>query len=109
MGMRGMGNMQNMMKQMQKMQKKMAEAQEELGEKKIEGTAGGGMVTVVVTGHKEIVDVTIKPEVVDPDDIEMLQDLVLAATNDALKKADELTNSTMGQFTKGLNLPGGMM
>ncbi|MGG0412425.1 YbaB/EbfC family nucleoid-associated protein [Peribacillus simplex] len=103
--MRG-GNMQNMMKQMQKMQKKMAEAQEELGEKKIEGTAGGGMVTVVVTGHKEIVDVVIKPEVVDPDDIDMLQDLVLAATNDALKKAEELTNQTMGQFTKGMNLPG---
>ena len=97
MGMRGgMGNMQNMMKQMQKMQKKMAEAQEELGEKKVEGTAGGGMVTVIVTGHKEIVEVTIKPEVVDPDDIEMLQDLVLAATNDALKKADELTNSNNG-------------
>ena len=107
MGMRGgMGNMQNMMKQMQKMQKKMAEAQEELGEKKVEGTAGGGMVSVVVTGHKEIVEVTIKPEVVDPDDIEMLQDLVLAATNDALKKADELTNQTMGQFTKGMNMPG---
>ena len=107
MGMRGgMGNMQKMMKQMQSMQKKMAEAQEELGEKKIEGTAGGGMVTVVVTGHKEIVEVTIKPEVVDPDDIEMLQDLVLAATNDALKKAEELTNQTMGQFTKGMNLPG---
>lgn len=107
MGMRGgMGNMQNMMKQMQKMQKKMAEAQEELGEKKVEGTAGGGMVTVVVTGHKEIVEVSIKPEVVDPDDIEMLQDLVLAATNDALKKADELTNQTMGQFTKGMNMPG---
>ncbi len=104
--MRGMGNMQNMMKQMQKMQKKMAEAQEELGEKRIEGSAGGGMVTVVVTGHKEIVDVVIKEEVVDPEDVEMLQDLVLAATNDALKKADELTNSTMGQFTKGLNLPG---
>ncbi|AOH52770.1 YbaB/EbfC family nucleoid-associated protein [Peribacillus simplex] len=103
--MRG-GNMQNMMKQMQKMQKKMAEAQEELGEKKIEGTAGGGMVTVIVTGHKEIVDVIIKPEVVDPDDIDMLQDLVLAATNDALKKAEELTNQTMGQFTKGMNLPG---
>jgi nucleoid-associated protein EbfC len=101
----GMGNMQNMMKQMQKMQKKMAEAQEELGEKKIEGTAGGGMVTVVVTGHKEVVDVQIKPEAVDPDDIEMLQDLVLAAVNDALKKAEELTNSTMGQFTKGMNLP----
>ncbi|MDM5311510.1 YbaB/EbfC family nucleoid-associated protein [Peribacillus frigoritolerans] len=103
--MRG-GNMQNMMKQMQKMQKKMAEAQEELGEKRVEGTAGGGMVTVVVTGHKEIVDVVIKPEVVDPDDIDMLQDLVLAATNDALKKAEELTNQTMGQFTKGMNLPG---
>ncbi|WP_019244539.1 MULTISPECIES: YbaB/EbfC family nucleoid-associated protein [Bacillus] len=104
--MRGMGNMQNMMKQMQKMQKKMAEAQEELGEKRIEGTAGGGMVSVTVSGHKEIVEVKIKPEVVDPDDIEMLEDLVLAATNDALKKADELTNQTMGQFTKGLNLPG---
>ncbi len=105
MGMRG-GNMQNMMKQMQKMQKKMAEAQEELGEKRVEGTAGGGMVTVIVTGHKEIVDVVIKQEVVDPDDIDMLQDLVLAATNDALKKAEELTNQTMGQFTKGMNLPG---
>ncbi|UTI43350.1 YbaB/EbfC family nucleoid-associated protein [Niallia sp. RD1] len=104
--MRGMGNMQNMMKQMQKMQKKMAEAQEQLGEEKIEGTAGGGMVTVVVSGHKEVLDVIIKEEVVDPEDVEMLQDLVLAATNDALKKADELTNSTMGHFTKGLNLPG---
>jgi nucleoid-associated protein EbfC len=101
----GMGNMQNMMKQMQKMQKKMQEAQEELGEQKIEGTAGGGMVTVIVTGHKEVVDVKIKPEAVDPDDVEMLQDLVLAATNDALKKVEELTNNTMGQFTKGMNLP----
>jgi nucleoid-associated protein EbfC len=104
--MRGNGNMQNMMKQMQKMQKKMAEAQEELGEKQIEGTAGGGMVTVIVSGHKQVVDVKINEEAVDPDDVEMLQDLVLAATNDALKKADELTNSTMGQFTKGMNLPG---
>jgi hypothetical protein len=101
----GMGNMQNMMKQMQKMQKKMAEAQEELGQQKIEGSAGGGMVTVIVTGHKEVVDVIIKPEAVDPDDVEMLQDLVLAATNDALKKVEELTNNTMGQFTKGMNLP----
>lgn len=84
----------------------MAEAQEELGEKRIEGTAGGGMVTVVVSGHKEIVEVNIKEEVVDPEDIEMLQDLVLAATNDALKKVEELTNQTMGQFTKGLNIPG---
>ena len=97
--------MENMMKQMQSMQKKMAEAQEKLGEEKIEGTAGGGIVTVVVTGHKEVVDVRINPEAVDPDDVEMLQDLVLAATNDALKKAEELTNNTMGQFTKGMNLP----
>ncbi|MFS0784115.1 YbaB/EbfC family nucleoid-associated protein [Bacillus sp. 1P06AnD] len=104
--MRGMGNMQNMMKQMQKMQKKMADAQEELAEKRIEGSAGGGMVAVTISGNKEIVEVKIKPEVVDPDDIEMLEDLVLAATNDALKKIDELTAQTMGQFTKGLNLPG---
>jgi len=102
----GMGNMQNMMKQMQKMQKKMQEAQEELGTQKIEGTAGGGMVTVTITGHKEITDVKINPEAVDPDDVEMLQDLVLAAVNDALKKVDEMTNDTMGQFTKGMNLPG---
>ncbi|MFE7065155.1 YbaB/EbfC family nucleoid-associated protein [Bacillus haimaensis] len=102
----GMGNMQKMMKQMQKMQKDMAKAQEELAEKTIEGTAGGGMVTVVVNGQKEIISVNIKEEVVDPEDIEMLQDLVLAATNDALKKMEELTNDTMGQFTKGLNMPG---
>ncbi|MFD1738820.1 YbaB/EbfC family nucleoid-associated protein [Bacillus salitolerans] len=102
----GMGNMGNMMKQMQKMQKQMAKAQEELGEQRIEGTAGGGMVTVIASGHKQILEVNIKEEVVDPEDIDMLQDLVLAATNDALKKVDELTNETMGQFTKGLNMPG---
>ncbi len=104
----GMGNMNNMMKQMQKMQKKMQEAQEELLQKTIEGTAGGGMVTVVVNGSKQVLEVKIKEEVVDPEDIEMLQDLVLSATNDALKKIDDLTNATMGQFTKGLNLPGGL-
>ncbi|MFK2827216.1 YbaB/EbfC family nucleoid-associated protein [Bacillus sp. B190/17] len=103
--MRGMGNMQNMMKQMQKMQKKMAEAQEALSEKEFEGTAGGGMVTIKMSGQKEVLDVVIKEEAVDPDDVEMLQDLVLAATNDALKKVDEETNKTMGQFTKGMNLP----
>lgn len=102
----GGGNMQKMMKQMQKMQKDMAKAQEELVEKTVEGTAGGGMVSVVVNGQKELIEVNIKEEVVDPDDIEMLQDLVLAATNDALKKMDDLTNETMGQFTKGMNLPG---
>nr|WP_185806995.1 YbaB/EbfC family nucleoid-associated protein [Bacillus sp. HMF5848] len=102
----GMGNMQKMMKQMQKMQKDMEKAQEELVEKTVEGTAGGGMVVVVVNGHKQVVEVKIKEDVVDPDDIEMLQDLVLAATNDALKQIDELVNSTMGQFTKGMNMPG---
>ncbi|WP_205651016.1 YbaB/EbfC family nucleoid-associated protein [Bacillus sp. OTU530] len=104
----GMGNMNNMMKQMQKMQKKMQEAQEELEKRTVEGTAGGGMVTVVVNGQKQILEVKIKEEVVDPEDIEMLQDLILTATNDALKKMDEITSSTMGQFTKGLNLPGGL-
>ena len=96
--MRGMGNMQNMMKQMQKMQKKMAEAQEELGEKRIEGTAGGGMVTVAVSGHKEILEVKIKPEVVDPDDIEMLEDLIMAALNNAYEEAEELYEEKMGKF-----------
>lgn len=100
------GNMNNMMKQMQKMQRDMAKAQEELKDKVIEGTAGGGMVTVKANGHKEIVDIAIKEEVVDPDDIEMLQDLVLAATNDALKKVDEMVSQDMGKFTKGLNIPG---
>ncbi|WP_342507631.1 YbaB/EbfC family nucleoid-associated protein [Sporosarcina sp. FSL K6-2383] len=104
--MRGAGNMQGMMKQMQKMQKKMAEAQEELGEKRLEGAAGGGMVKVIVSGDKQVVDVIIDPSVVDPEDVEMLQDLVVIATNEAMAKAEELTNSTMGQFTKGLNLPG---
>jgi DNA-binding YbaB/EbfC family protein len=102
--MRG-GNMQNMMKQMQKMQKQMQEAQEELAEKKFEGSSGGGMVKISISGQKEITDVQIKEEAVDPDDIDMLQDLVLAAVNDALKKVDDETNQKMGQFTKGMNLP----
>ncbi|MUK88102.1 YbaB/EbfC family nucleoid-associated protein [Ornithinibacillus sp. L9] len=104
--MKGMGNMGNMMKQMQKMQKKMMKAQDELHEMSFEASAGGGMVTVVANGKKEVTDVQIKEEVVDPDDIEMLQDLILAATNDVLNQIDEKTNETMGQFTKGLNMPG---
>lgn len=100
------GNMGNMMKQMQKMQKKMATAQEELYEMSFEAGAGGGMVTVTANGKKEITDVQIKEEVVDPDDVEMLQDLILAATNDVLKQIEDKTNDTMGQFTKGMNLPG---
>ncbi|TWT02143.1 YbaB/EbfC family nucleoid-associated protein [Planococcus sp. CPCC 101016] len=104
--MRGGGNMQGMMKQMQKMQKEMAVAQEELGTLKFEGAAGGGMVKVTVSGHKEVLDIVLDPTVVDPEDVEMLQDLLVVATNEAFKKADEHANSTMGKFTKGLNLPG---
>lgn len=79
---------------------------EKLKEERIVGTAGGGMVAVTVTGHKEVVDVEIKEEAVDPDDIEMLQDLVLAATNEAMNKADELTQERLGKHTQGLNIPG---
>ncbi|CAM3279712.1 YbaB/EbfC family nucleoid-associated protein [Sporolactobacillus spathodeae] len=100
------GNMNNMMRQMQKMQKQMAEAQDQLKEEVVEGTAGGGVVTVQANGQKQILAVAIQPEAVDPDDVEMLQDLVVAAVNDALTKADELTAQRLGKFTKGLNLPG---
>ena len=101
-----MKNMGNMMKQVQKMQKQMQEAQEQLKEKTVQGTAGGGMVTITVNGHKEITAVEIKPEVVDPEDVEMLQDLVLAAMNDALKQVDELVAKDMGKITGGMNIPG---
>lgn len=106
--MKGMGNMNNMMRQMQKMQKKMLKAQDELHEMTFEASVGGGVVTVTANGKKEITDIQINEEVVDPDDIEMLQDLILAAVNDVLNQIDEKTNETMGQFTKGLNIPGGM-
>lgn len=81
-------------------------AQEELGSKTIEGTAGGGVVTVSINGHKKLLDIKIKPEAVDPEDIEMLQDLVLTAVNDALTKADELANQDMGKYTGGMKIPG---
>jgi len=103
--MRGMGNMQGMMKKMQKMQKEMMEAQEALNAEQFEGVAGGGMVKVSVSGQREVVSVNLDESVVDPDDIEMLQDLIVIATNEALKKVEEKTNSTMGKFTQGLNLP----
>lgn len=103
--MRGMGNMQGMMKKMQKMQKEMLEAQEALNEQVFEGTAGGGMVKVTVNGQREILNVNLDESVVDPEDIEMLQDLIVIATNDALKKVEDTTSSTMGKFTQGMNLP----
>ncbi len=103
--MRGMGNMQGMMKKMQKMQKEMLEAQEALNEQVFEGAAGGGMVKVTVNGQREILNVNLDESVVDPEDIEMLQDLIVIATNDALKKVEDTTSSTMGKFTQGMNLP----
>lgn len=102
------GNMNNLMKQAQKMQKKMTEMQEELESKTVEATAGGGAVKVTVTGKKELVDIKLAEEAVDPDDIEMLQDLIVAAVNEAMRQADEMVNSQMSQITGGLNLPGGM-
>ncbi|GMK42445.1 nucleoid-associated protein [Paenibacillus sp. CCS19] len=101
-----MTNMQHMMKQVKKMQEQMLKAQEQLGTKTIEGTAGGGVVTVQVNGHKQILSINIKPEVVDPEDIEMLQDLVMTAVNDALAKAEELANEDMSKYTGGLKIPG---
>lgn len=103
--MRGMGNMQGMMKKMQKMQKEMMEAQEALNAQEFEGVAGGGMVKVVVNGQRQVLSVNLDESVVDPEDIEMLQDLMVIATNEALKKVDETTNATMGKFTQGMNLP----
>ena len=100
------GNMGNMMKQMQKMQKKMVKAQEELAEMEFEASVGGGMVTVVANGAKKITDVQINEEVVDPDDVDELQDLILLAVNDVMKQVEDKTETTMGQFTKGLNMPG---
>lgn len=103
-----MGNMGNMMRQMQKMQRKMMKAQEELHEMTFEASVGGGMVTATANGKKEVIDINISEEVVDPDDVEMLQDLVIAAVNDVLNQVDQKTEETMGQFTKGMNLPGGL-
>ena len=103
--MKGIPNMGNLMKQAQQFQGKMAKLQEELGEKTIEASAGGGMVTVVANGRQEIVSVEIDPEVVDPDDVEMLKDLILAAVNDALARAKNMVSEEMGKLTQGLNLP----
>ena len=102
------GNMNNLMKQAQRMQKQMEEQQKELEEKEFTAAAGGGAVEVTISGKKEVTKVKLQPEVVDPDDIEMLQDLIIAATNDVLNQIDEKTAETMGQFTKGLPGGGGM-
>lgn len=105
--MRGMGgNMNQMMKQAQKLQAKMAKMQDEVAQKTVEGSAGGGMVNVVANGKQQIISINIEKEVVDPEDIEMLQDLVTAAVNDALNKSQEMVSKAMGSITGGMNIPG---
>jgi hypothetical protein len=105
-GMSGMGggNMNNMLRQAQKMQQDMMKAQEELETKSYEASVGGGMVTAVVSGKKELTSVAIDPEAVDPDDVEMLQDLIVAAVNEAMRKANEDAASQMSKLTGGMNL-----
>lgn len=101
-----MNNMHTMMKQAQKLQKKMLQTQQEMATKTIEASSGGGMVKVVANGAQKIESIVFEKEVVNPDDIEMLQDLVLAAVNDALTKSQEMVSSEMGKLTGGLNIPG---
>lgn len=100
--MRGMGNMQGMMKQMQKMQKDMVKAQDELNAKEFTGEATNQLVTAVFTGDRKMKDIAIKEEIVDAEDVEMLQDLVVMAVNDALAKIEKETEATMGKYTQGL-------
>ena len=101
------GNMNNLMKQAQRMQRQMEEKQKEMEEKEWEATAGGGAVTVKVSGKREVVAVKLSPEVVDPDDIEMLEDLIVAATNEALRKLEEDSSAMMESLTGGLGGLGG--
>lgn len=100
------GNMNNMIKQAQKMQQEMMKMQNEIEEQEFESTAGGGVISVKMTGTKQLVSVDIKPEAVDPDDVEMLQDLIITAVNDAMKKVDEANNAKMSRLTGGMNIPG---
>ena len=110
-GGRGMGmpgGMGGLMSQVQKLQEEMGKAQEALGQEDLTVTAGGGAITIVITGHREFKSITLKPEVVDPDDVEMLQDLLLAAVNDALEQVKKLEDDRMGALTGGMGLPPGL-
>ncbi|MEE2709726.1 MAG: YbaB/EbfC family nucleoid-associated protein [Gemmatimonadota bacterium] len=100
---KGMGGM---MKQVQKMQKKMMQLQEELEQKRVESSSGGGMVTVVVNGRQDVLEVKIHPDVVNPEDVEMLEDLILAAINQAQQRAQDMMQEEMGQLTGGIQIPG---
>jgi nucleoid-associated protein EbfC len=105
-GFGGGANMNNLMKTAQKFQQQMEDMQKDLESKRYEEKAGGGAVTVIVNGKRLLVDIKINPDVVDPDDVEMLQDLIMTACNAALRKAEEDTASQMGKLTGGLNIPG---
>ena len=105
---KGMGGMGNMLKQAQKMQKRLLELQQELKERVVEGAAGGGMVRVAANGQQEILSVKIDPEAVNPEDVELLEDMVLAAVGQALEKSRQMAQDEMGKVTGGLQLPGMM-
>lgn len=102
----GNNNMNTMLRQAKKMQEEMERVQTELEEKSVEAAAGGGAVTVTMKGNKEIVSVKIKPEVVDPEDVEMLEDLIMAAVNEASQKVSDMMEEGMGAITGGINMPG---
>ncbi len=108
-GMGNMGNMAGMMKKVQKLQTEMKKMQEELKVKTVDVSTGGGAVKIVMNGDKQVVALTIDPAVVDPEDVEMLQDIISAAINEAIKKVDDMMASEMGKITGGLGLPPGMM
>lgn len=99
-------NMKEMMRQAQRLQAKIAKMQEEIATKRVEASVGGGMVRAVANGRPEIVSITIEKEVIDPNDVEMLQDLVVAAVNEALQRAREMTEAEMSKVTGGLKIPG---
>ena len=106
-GMPGGGmNMQQMMKQAQKMQRQMEEMQADMANKSLEVSAGGGAIKVTINGEKQITDLVISPDVVDPEDVEMLQDLVISAVNEAIRQMDEAANAQVSKITGGMNLPG---
>ena len=104
----GGGNMNNLMKQAQALQKQMEQMQKDMEVTEFETTSGGGAVSIRINGKKEIISLNIKPEVVDPEDVEMLEDLVLTAVNEAIRKVEEETSSKMGKMTGGMNIPGGL-
>jgi len=101
-----LANFQNIMKQAQQMQAKMMKLQEELAAKTVEASAGGGMVTAVVNGKYELISLKIEKDVVNPDDVEMLQDLIVAALNEAIRKSQEMAQAEMAKLTGGINIPG---